>query len=371
MKRVPRILSLPLILLAAAVLLLTACSQPAPAPAPAPTPAPAPAPAPAPKVYTIKFGSHVPGAAGYGVAQDWYLTEVEKRTEGRVKFERYWADSLIPAREMIEGIASGAADSGLVTGDYAPGKAATLTLGQVPALFDSQYPALMAWHDLLLNNAAFQADLAKNNMAFMSTMGSSAYQPLTVPPVNSLADLKGLKIRIQGAQGILLQHYGAVPVETTGPETYEAMSRGTVDGIIYPPSGITAYGLQDVGKYYWELPMGGILTSMLINKQLWDSLPADIQKIMRDVALEHPEATHRIYSVEYDGKSRAAMLAKGIKITPAPAAAIADVKAVAKDTVWAEWVKQLNTQGYDGQALLDAYFALYNKYVPLSPFKLK
>lgn len=344
-------------------------AKPAPAPSPSPSPAATPKPTAAPQVFVLKFSLHSPGASSFAKSQDWYLTEVEKRTNGRVKFERYWSESLVPARELLQAISAGAADSGGLVGEYTPAKTPLLTLGNLPALYGDIYPAAMAWHDLYKEIPAMNQELAQYNARFMSAAVSSAYVILTTKPVNTLADLKGMKLRAMGDQSVLLKELGGVPVSMTGPESTQAMERGTIEGVIMAPSALIGYGLHEKGKYLWEMPFGGNGTTMAINAGVWNKLPADIQKIMQDVALEHAKPFHQIYQVEFDGAAMKTMTDKGVKVSTPSAAHIAKVREVARQVVWDKWVKDKEDKYLPGKQVLDTFVRLNEKYIPLSPFK--
>src|SRR5690606_34618851 len=84
------------------------------------------------------------------------------------------------------------------------------------------------------------------HMLFVATL--VPYSIMTsAKPVKTLDDLKGLKIRGNGAaQENLLTTLGAVPVKVGSTEVYDAVSRGTVDGALYPFSGVQQYSLERV-----------------------------------------------------------------------------------------------------------------------------
>lgn len=350
-------------------LLTGACAQPAPTTAPAKPPAATPAPSPVAAAFTIKYGSHVTAAGPMSKAHDWFMTQVEQRSGGRVKFERYWSESLAPAKEMIGAISSGAADSGYVIASYQPSKVPLLTMAHLPVLVSDIYPAVMAMRDLYQQVPAMNEELTKNNMRPMAYIAWSTFELLTTKPVNTLDDLKGMKLRAMGDTGQVAKALGAIPVEMAAPEVNEGMARGTIDGTIMNPSAVLSYSLHDVGKYYWRMPFGGALALMAINQKKWDSLPADIQQIIKQVDLEFAEPLHRTYQIQGEGAGVELMKTKGLRITSPTAVEIARVRQVARDVVWNNWAKSMEDKGLPAKKALDTFVSLQEKYAATSPFK--
>lgn len=104
-------------------------------------------------------------------------------------------------------------------------------------------------------------------------------------PLETAADFKGLKFRALGMWGELLaEHYGASVVQLPGAELYSSMERGVIDAFEYgPPSTNWAQGFQEIADYI-GLPgvqSPGYTKPVLVNKQWFDSLPADLQALLR------------------------------------------------------------------------------------------
>ena len=291
---------------------------------------------------------------------------MEEDTANQIQFERYFSGSLAPSREVLEAINAGVADMGLVSGWYSPGKTPLLTFGKSAALFTHLYEGLMAFQDVINEVPAMRAELAAYNCIPLTTTGSSGYGIFTATPVNSLADLDGLKLRCDGPQAAALKEFGVVPVSMAGSEIFENMDQGIIDGCVYGPTAITIYGIQDAGKYYYSLPMGGSLSILGIRQQTWDKLPEDIQVIMQTAARQHPEAGQYIYEVEGDGKGYAIFEEKGIIITEPTAADVATLREMAK-LHWYTWADDMEAKGLPGRQVVDTFVELVKKYEPLNP----
>ncbi len=101
--------------------------------------------------------------------------------------------------------------------------------------------------------------------------------------IKSVSDLQGLKIRIPGFAGEVLAKLGAAPVNIAPGELFTALERGTVDAVEWVgPSLDLRMGFHKIAPYYytgWHEP--GAELQFLVNKKSWDSLPTDLQEILR------------------------------------------------------------------------------------------
>jgi TRAP-type mannitol/chloroaromatic compound transport system substrate-binding protein len=137
-------------------------------------------------------------------------------------------------------------------------------------------------------------------------------------PINKVADLKGLKMRIGGTGGLPLTRLGVVPQQIAGGDIYPALEKGTVDAAEWVgPYDDEKLGFAKVAKYYyypgwWE---GGPELDLLVNIKAWESLPAEYKAI-----LEAACAEANVWMVsKYDALNPDALkrlLASGVKLQP-------------------------------------------------------
>ena len=101
--------------------------------------------------------------------------------------------------------------------------------------------------------------------------------------INSIADLKGLKMRIPGFAGEVLAAVGAKPTNIPAGELYTALERGTIDALEWVgPSLDLRMGFHKIAPYYytgWHEPATEL--QFMINKKSWNKLPKDLQEILR------------------------------------------------------------------------------------------
>lgn len=137
-------------------------------------------------------------------------------------------------------------------------------------------------------------------------------------PINKVADLKGLKMRIGGTGGLPLTKLGVVPQQIAGGDIYPALEKGTVDAAEWVgPYDDEKLGFAKVAKYYyypgwWE---GGPELDLLVNIKAWDALPAEYKAILETACAE----ANMWMIAKYDAANPDALkrlLASGVKLQP-------------------------------------------------------
>jgi TRAP-type C4-dicarboxylate transport system substrate-binding protein len=133
----------------------------------------------------------------------------------------------------------------------------------------------------------------------------------TKKPVSKLEDLKGMKIRCTGLGTKIVSALGGTPVAMVLAETYDALSRGVVEGVLVPFDAIGGWKLAEVVKYH-TIGYGSSFTSsqiVVMNKDKWKALPPDLQKIIEDVNEEWIEKEGRAHdAMDQFGKNMAVKL---------------------------------------------------------------
>jgi tripartite ATP-independent transporter DctP family solute receptor len=150
-------------------------------------------------------------------------------------------------------------------------------------------------------------------LAFYDSGARSLYT--VKKPVKSLADAKGLKIRVQQSDlwVSLLQAMGANATPMPYGEVYTALKTGLVDGAEnnYPSFDTSRH--FEVAKFYSVTEHSMAPEMLLMSKKVWDTLSADEQKIFRDAAKESVPYMRKLWD-EKEAKSKAAVLAGGAQV---------------------------------------------------------
>jgi TRAP-type C4-dicarboxylate transport system substrate-binding protein len=118
----------------------------------------------------------------------------------------------------------------------------------------------------------------------LKSLGPSPLVFISREPLNTVQDLKGLKIRGSGAAPDLITNLGAVPVTLAPAELYMALQTGTVDGVIMPNYTIGTLNLWDVAKGLMGPPFGQVAGDMYVNLEVYNGLSDDLKEIVEEAA---------------------------------------------------------------------------------------
>ncbi len=212
---------------------------------------------------------------------------VEKMSAGRLKIKVFGGGELVPALEAFEAVQSGAADMGSGAAYYWAGKApATQFFASVPFGMNAQQ--INAWvmtgggqelWDELYGQFNLVPLLAGNSGVQMGGWFNRE--------INTIEDFKGLKMRMPGLGGKVLERAGGAPVLLAGGEIYTGLERGIIDATEWiGPYHDYKMGFHEIAKYYYSPGWHetGTILEMFINKDRFEALPNDLQAIVRTAA---------------------------------------------------------------------------------------
>jgi TRAP-type C4-dicarboxylate transport system substrate-binding protein len=326
--------------------------------------------APAAKPLILKVASWMPAHVPHGRSGIWLVQEVERKSQGRVKMEYYWSNSLVPAKQLIDALQKGVADIAFINPAYQPGKLPLLTVNTLPATSPGEYYPTAKALEELMQMPEIRAELDKLNIRYLGPLPNTTYGIWTSKKqVRHVADLKGLKIRTLGLMDNLLHALGGVPVSLGATEIYQAIEKGTLDGGAANPSMALGYKWEEVTKYYYPIAFGNVAMFVGVNKDSWKKIPPDIQAhftALHDIACG---VAHQIYQGEGERMLDKFVAEGKITVTQPSPEDFATVRKVAKEKIWADWVNKMNKKGLPGQKVMDRWLELLAKWHGESPFK--
>ena len=154
--------------------------------------------------------------------------------------------------------------------------------------------------------------------------------------INSLADLQGLKMRIPGLGGEVLKRAGGTPVALPGGEIFTALQTGTIDATEWVgPYNDLAFALHTVAQYYyypgWHEP--GPTLEAIVNKEAWDSLPADLQAMIETASRAINDDMLSEFTARNNTALRTLVEEHGVELRALPEDVLAELRTVAADVV--------------------------------------
>jgi TRAP-type C4-dicarboxylate transport system substrate-binding protein len=237
----------------------------------------------------------------------------------------------------VEGIA----DIGFTNIGYTYGRFRVTEVLDLPLGFPNAWVANHVANDFYREFKPKEWD--KIHMISMHTSPANVVLSAT-KPVNKMEDLKGMTLRGLGFIAEVVSALGGTARSIPMPESYEAVQKKVIDGLMIPMETLRAFRLAEVTKYATECwPIGQVYTFYLImNKDTWNKLPPAIQKIFNEYPFEEKLAT-MWNEVDIDGKKLG--MEKGLQFIELPPGEIAKWKK-AVEPVLDTYVKKMVASGY-------------------------
>jgi TRAP-type mannitol/chloroaromatic compound transport system substrate-binding protein len=258
-------------------------------------------------------------ALGTGAIE--FAKRVEACSGGRLKIRIYGDGELVPAFEIFDAVSSGTAELGHGASYYWKGKVpASSFFASVPFGLIAQ--EMNAW---LYFGGGW--DLWKEAYAPFGILpvpcGSSGCQMggWFRKEIRSMADIRGLKMRIPALGGEIIARAGGTPVTMPGSEIFTSLQSGAIDAAEWiGPYNDLAFGLHKAAKYYyypgWQEP--GSTLEMIINKASFEGLPEDL----REIVLTCASATNDRMAAEFTARNAEALQTlvrdHGVQVRPYP-----------------------------------------------------
>lgn len=222
---------------------------------------------------------------GLGTGANRVAELINDMSGGRIHVKVYGAGEMVGAFEVFDAVSRGNAQLGHAGAYYWKGKIpASVFFSSVPfGLTPDEMNAWLYFGDgLKLWEEAYKPfGLIPNPVGNSGTQMGGWFNK----EINSVADLKGLKMRIPGLGGEVLKKAGGVPVSLPGGDIFPSMESGALDATEWVgPYNDLAFGIYRAAKYYytpgWHEP--GTTMECMINEEAFKALPADLQSIVRN-----------------------------------------------------------------------------------------
>lgn len=261
------------------------------------------------KAITLNLSNFFPPDNKISIVMDQWCKEVDKRTNARVKITQFPGGTLTPPGQTYAGVIKGVADLGLSFFSYTMGRFPLTEVLDLPLGYKSGYVGAKLANEYYKKFKPKELDEVK--VLFLTT--SPPHMLFAKRPVKNLDDLKGLKIRSTGTSAKVVQALGGVPVAMPMSEAYDALSKGVVQGIIGPYEPMKGFKLAEVVSDSTEYGTAYVNANYIVmNKDKWNALPADIQKIIEKIDEEWIEKMGKLWD-DLDKEGKDVFIQKGGK----------------------------------------------------------
>ena len=224
---------------------------------------------------------------GLGSGANKLAEYIDRLSNGRLKVKVYGGGELVPPFEVFDAVSRGTAQMGHSTAYYWKGKAPAAQFF-CSAPFGLTATEINGWLYYGGGLELYREVYAPFGLLpFPAGNSGTQMGGWFNKEINTLADIKGLKMRIPGLGGEILQRAGGTPVTTPGAEIFTALQTGTIDATEWVgPWNDLAFGLFRAGKYYyypgWQET--GSTIEALVNREAYEALPKDLQAVVEIAA---------------------------------------------------------------------------------------
>ena len=251
----------------------------------------------------MAWSKNLPGLA---TSAERLAKNIAKMSNNRLTIKVFGAGEYVPAFQVFDAVSSGTAEMGHSAAYYWRGKAPIFAVfGTVPYGMNAQETngwlyyggGLELWREAYapFNLIPFPAGNSGVQMAGWFNK-----------EINSLDDIRGLKMRIPGLGGDVFQRANGVAVQLPGDELFTSLQTHVIDATEWVgPFNDLAFGLHAIAKYYyypgWQEP--NAIIELMVNKAAYESLPEDLQKIVEVTA----QAANQDMLSEYTARNMASL----------------------------------------------------------------
>jgi len=266
-----------------------------------------------------------------------FAADVEKRTNGALKFDIYPNASLVKVNSQFSALRRGALDLSLVPISYSGGEVPETNIGLLPALVPS-YEVGSKWKNAEVGKFLSQV-LAEKGVIVVTWIWQAGGVASRTKPLVTPDDAKGMKVRGGSREmDMMFKEAGSSVLSLPSNEIYAAMQTGAMDAALTSSTSLISFRLEEVskglttgrGKSYWFM-----FEPLLMSKQIFDKLPKAQQDAIMQVGADLEKFA--VDSAKADDEAVAAVYVKaGAKVADLDEATLAKWQALAKP-IWKDY----------------------------------
>jgi TRAP-type C4-dicarboxylate transport system substrate-binding protein len=318
---------------------------------------------PAQAQIKLSYANFPPAPTFPCVQMERWKAEVEKRTNGKVKIDTYPGGTLLHAKNMFDGVAAGTADIGCSCPSYFPGMFPVVEAVDLPVGWPSATVASLSLLDLV--NKYKPKELERFKIVTMFTCPPANI--MSMKPVLNLEDLKGYELRASGTGAKILGLLGAAAVGMPQSDVPEALQKGVIKGNVSSLEVMKDFKYAEYCRHVTSnVNLFVVSFAVVMNQKKWDSLPADVKKVINDLGKDQALWTGKYvdnHVKEAMAWSEKTYNVKVYKLSPKEVTKWYAVLKPMTDT----YLKDVGAKGLPAKAILNDVMKLKKKYAKEYP----
>lgn len=306
----------------------------------------------------LTYAFFAPGKTFPGRQMDHWAAELAKRTNGKVAVKTFPGGTLLSAKDMYDGVSKGVADIGLGSPAYDPGRFPLTSGMALPVGFPNATVASRTLWELTKEFKPKEYEGFKVIAMFTTEPGYIQ----TKTAVRNAADLNGMKLRAAGTGVPVLKALGAAPIGMPMPDVPQAVQTGVIAGTMTSREVLQDFKLAESLKFVTDYPTVVVTFAAVMDRKRWDKLPADVQKVIEQLAEEMPTWTGQYHDRENVGAAlKWAAAEHKLQIVPLAADERARWDAKLKP-MEQEWVAEMTAKGLPAAAYMKRMHELRDQF---------
>jgi TRAP-type transport system periplasmic protein len=267
------------------------------------------------EVITLKMSHFLPSShpSQTDFLEPW-ARELEKRTNGKVKVEIYPAGSAFGhVAKQFDQVSAGVVDIAHGLTGFPRGRLPRTLVMDLPFLVKTSDAASRTLWDLY---PEYLAEEYKGLKVLAMHAHNAGLIHTRDKQVKEMADLKGLRIRTPSlAISNMLTALGATPVGLPPTQVYENLSKGVIDGTVFPYEAVYSFKLYEVLDHHLDAKLYTTSFYFAMNQNKYDSLPEDVRKVIDDISGEALVGKFGAWWTKWDEPGMEAIAKKGNSVT--------------------------------------------------------
>lgn len=245
----------------------------------------------------FKYGNAQNKSDPRSVSMEFFKTELEERTAGRIRVENYFGGILGTEREMADAVATGALQG--TRGGMFEDASIRFNIVLLPFLVEDWQQAICLVRSSWMTGVAEEAKSKGLHVPAIGISQGFRAHGSNERPIRTASDFSGLKIRVPDAQEVfhrMEDALGANPQGIAQSETYSALRTGVIEGTTAPPSDLWDRRQYEVLQWITIDSHATGPDPLMVNLAWYEALPADLREIFDAVAKEALELSDELYS---------------------------------------------------------------------------
>lgn len=312
------------------------------------------------KSYKLLFANFMPADGDFeNDVLDYMNEQMLDKSGGRLSLDIKSGGSLVAVGDTLDGVESGVADMGITYMATSPGRFPVSSIFELPYLYASGESAAHAFSDFMNEYAGDITEFDGVRVLMYYSGGPGVL--LTNKPVTTVDGMKGMQVRTNSTLALVVDAIGGTPVTMSMTETYEGLRTGVVDAYIGAVETISSYALYEVTQYATFYPLLNATFSMMINEDVYNGLPADLQQVLDEVVADAWSTRVCPFFEQTGMNSYNIAKEKGMEFLAFDEGEI-DQMLELSQRVTDDYAKQLDSMGYDGAGMIARCHELLDQY---------